>query len=291
MSNKGEWASNMTSYKIAIMSSKLRIDPWEGIRAAAALHVEGVHISAAGPFLPDALNMADRRKLRSFVRDLGLEISAISGWGGQVDLGDASRHNINLADGYKYAELASELETSIWQCHVGVMPNSRNNPHWAAFVDGLGQVGQHCLHLGVKVAIETGPEPPTILKQIIDEVNNPTIRVNYDPANLILWPAILARQNGVVYDKTKAMASYAPVDGVNVLAPYIVHTHAKDAIVKDDGTPLEMPLGEGWVDWPRYLRLLASNNFDGYLAIEREVGDRPLDDVRKAVTFLRTVNW
>jgi len=43
------------------------------------------------------------------------------------------------------------------------------------------------------------------------------------------------------------------------------------------------------IDWPRYLSLLRGIGYDGYFAIEREVGDDPVGDIRKAVEFLRAV--
>jgi sugar phosphate isomerase/epimerase len=43
------------------------------------------------------------------------------------------------------------------------------------------------------------------------------------------------------------------------------------------------------VDWPRYVALLQEQGFDGYYAIEREVGDDPVGDITRAVRFLQTL--
>jgi sugar phosphate isomerase/epimerase len=74
-----------------------------------------------------------------------------------------------------------------------------------------------------------------------------------------------------------------------VLGPHIVHTHAKDALVRDDGRYQEVPLGQGWVDWPRYLAYLRAVGYHGYFAVERETGDDPVGDITRAVQFLRQV--
>ena len=50
-----------------------------------------------------------------------------------------------------------------------------------------------------------------------------------------------------------------------------------------------MPLGEGWVDWPRYVGYLRESGFKGYFAIEREVGGNPAADIKKAVDFLQSL--
>ncbi|MFQ6098034.1 MAG: sugar phosphate isomerase/epimerase family protein, partial [Armatimonadota bacterium] len=148
---------------------------------------------------------------------------------------------------------------------------------------------EHGERLGACLAIETGPEPPYVLKRLIETVGSEAIRINYDPANLILWPAGLAQRGGCEYDKQEALAKFQPVEGVNVLGPYVLHTHAKDALVHDDGRRQEVPLGAGWIDWPRYVGLLREYGFDGYFAIERETGEDPVGDIRRAVEFLRSL--
>ena len=78
-----------------------------------------------------------------------------------------------------------------------------------------------------------------------------------------------------------------PVQAVSVLKDYIVHTHAKDGIKKPDGSWQEVPLGKGGVDWPNYLKALKDIGYDGYLTIEREVGEDPAADIKLAVDFLK----
>jgi sugar phosphate isomerase/epimerase len=50
---------------------------------------------------------------------------------------------------------------------------------------------------------------------------------------------------------------------------------------------LEVPLGEGGVDWDGYLNALNEIGYGGYLTIEREVGSNPEADIRLAVNFLK----
>jgi sugar phosphate isomerase/epimerase len=95
-----------------------------------------------------------------------------------------------------------------------------------------------------------------------------------------------------------------PVQAVHTLKRYIVHTHAKDGIQLAPGSAVavyhgaeatseppvkfkEVPLGEGKVDWPRYLAALAKIGYKGFLTIEREVGPDPASDIAKAIQFLR----
>ena len=80
-----------------------------------------------------------------------------------------------------------------------------------------------------------------------------------------------------------------PVEGADLLGPYVVHVHAKDAMATDDGQRKEVPLGEGQIDWPKFVANLRKHGFDGFFAIEREVGENPVRDIQVALDFLRTL--
>ena len=49
----------------------------------------------------------------------------------------------------------------------------------------------------------------------------------------------------------------------------------------------EKPLGQGDVNFDKYLKALEEINYDGYLTIEREVGANPVQDITEAVKFLQ----
>lgn len=104
-----------------------------------------------------------------------------------------------------------------------------------------------------------------------------------------------------------------PVKAVYTLKDYIVHTHAKDGVrllVKDpeviygiteeeitashdsftsgeSNLPfIELPLGEGDVNFTEYIKALDDIGYKGFLTIEREVGENPEEDIKNAVIFL-----
>ena len=78
------------------------------------------------------------------------------------------------------------------------------------------------------------------------------------------------------------MKGYDQIGGVNILKDYIIHTHAKDG-KKNNG---EVPLGEGDVDFEKYLEALKNINYDGFFVIEREAGENPVKDIITAKDFL-----
>ena len=50
---------------------------------------------------------------------------------------------------------------------------------------------------------------------------------------------------------------------------------------------VDFALGTGGVDFDKYIAALNDIGYDGYLTIEREVGDDPAADISMAVDFLK----
>jgi len=123
--------------------------------------------------------------------------------------------------------------------------------------------------IGSAFAVETGPETSELLGGFLDSLGAMGVRVNFDPANLVMCVAD------------------DPVAGVETLKKYIVHTHAKDGVMVGNREGYrEMPLGQGDVDWDNYLPALDKIGYTGFLTIEREVGDDPEADIKLAKEFL-----
>ncbi len=278
----------MDDARIAVKTNNLGLDRYEAMELVAGWGIGGVHITASGPFEPEKLSKQDRRDLVRHVESLGLTISAIMKWGGGVDLCEEEDWEANVEEGKRLLELAADLECGIWGAHVGIMPWETSDPGWENMVRAMERLGAHGESVGACVAIEMGPEPPRIVRRLIETVGSEAIRVNYDPANLVIWPALLAKRRGEEYDREWALEQYEPVEGARTLGEFVVHCHAKDAMVHDNGDYQEVPLGTGWVDFERWVSLLDDGaGFDGFYAIEREVGDDPVGDIHDAVEFLR----
>ena len=274
--------------KIAIIPTTGGEDPFRGMEIAVKLGVEGVHIPAYG----GKLNLAEktheeRIKIKEQIHSYGLEVSALIGWGGNVDLGEEKNLRENIQWGKRINEAAVDVANGLWMAHVGIMPEDDSNPKWSRFVDSLKELSQHGQKIGATLALETGPEPPVVIRKMVETINSPALRINFDPANLLIWPPIIAKRQGVPFDYEAAMKAFDPVEGLKVLIPYVVHAHAKDSKLTPDGKAAEVPLGTGMTNWKALHEIFKANNYQGYYAIEREVGEDAMSDVKKAVEFLR----
>jgi len=277
--------------KIAIIPTTGGSDPFRGMEIARELGVDGVHISAYGGGLAlQDKTSAERKEILKKIHSYGLEVSALIGWGGQVDLGEEKDLEKNIAWGKKLNEVAVDMANGLWMAHCGIAPEDPSAPRFKRFRDSLGEIADHAVSIGATLALETGPEPPRVVRQLMEEINSPGLRVNFDPANLLLWPPKIAERHNKPFDYEWAMSEFNPVEGLRTLIPYVVHAHAKDSVLHPDGSRAEVPLGTGMTNWPELHKIFKANGYQGYYAIERECGENAMEDVRKAVQFLRSLD-
>ncbi len=277
----------MYNFPIGAMVDSFRQETREAIRSAAAIGVQGLQMYATtGENSPENLVGQKRKDLLQYVKDQGLKFSAICG-----DLGKAfvyPERNVMLIDASKrIMDLAMELETNVVTTHIGVVPADKNCERYKIMQSAAYELAQYADSVGAHFAIETGPEIATTLKAFLDDLGSTGVAVNMDPANF----AMVTKDD--------------PVQAVYTLGKYIVHTHAKDGVnLKPcdpekiyaemdhgawDSEPAfkELPLGQGAVDFPAYLKALDEIGYKGFLTIEREVGGNPAADIRMAADFLR----
>ncbi|MAG13263.1 MAG: xylose isomerase [Spirochaetales bacterium] len=284
----------MVERGIGVMVDSFRCDTVrEGILKAKEVGAQGLQIYAVdGPMHPDAMSDGERRKLRQFISDNGLAIAALCGdlGGHGFAVSQDNPHKIEVSK--KIMDLALDLGTRVVTTHIGVVPQAPEHPRYRVMQEACNELGEYGDEVGAKFAIETGPETAIILKEFLDSLGSSGVGVNYDPANLVM------------------VTDDDPVAGVIILGDHIVHTHAKDGIMLKKTDPeriynffaeggiedlrmeeffLEKPLGQGAVDFQGYIKALDQIGYGGFYTIEREVGENPEEDIKKAVVFLESL--
>lgn len=282
----------MSRFKIGVMVDSLRLPIPEGVRKARELGADGIQVYVVeGDMSAEALDSSRRLEFRALVADSGLEISALCGDLGGHGFQIPAENEVKIRRSQAIVDLAVDLGTTVVTTHIGVIPADSSSPVYRNQLYVCRQLGEYAASRGVAFAIETGPETAKVLAAFLAEVNSPGMGVNLDPANLIM----------VLNDD--------PVQAVYDLKDYIKHTHAKDGVQYKPCDPVqvyasfaeggieglnigelfnELPLGEGKVDWDNYLDALTEIGFNGYLTIEREVGENPAADIKTAVNFLKS---
>ena len=156
--------------------------------------------------------------------------------------------------------------------HAGFLPEI-DDPGRTAMLDTLAQAGELSAKHGVTLAYETGQETADLLRKTLDDLNSPNLKVNYYPANMLL------------YDMGD------PIRAVEILGPDIRSVHVKDALrpIIPGKWGQEVPLGQGAVNIRKFVQTLKAVGYTGPLVVEREVGDQAgrLRDVAHGLGYLR----
>jgi sugar phosphate isomerase/epimerase len=113
------------------------------------------------------------------------------------------------------------------------------------------------------------------LLRIAGLVRSPFLRINYDTGNVYLGGG-------------------DPYDGLKAVLPLLAHVHAKDISFKQGadqrgkmtGTPVGCACGEGVIDWPRVIGILADAKWSGVLSVECGTARQAADSLSNLTTIL-----
>ena len=274
--------------KIGVIPQRFQKSTMESLKISHSIGAEAVQLYS----VTRQENLHDKtgielREILDFCGDTGMEITGICGEVGGFGFRDPRENPRKLELTRRNLELAKKLGGKVVTSHIGVI----NFNVRAVQLEALGKIADYAAEFGVIFAIETGSDPSRTLAGLLDELNSPWIKVNIDPANLVM----IQNEN--------------PVESVRTLGRYIVHTHAKDgkclkscdpeqiyaAFARGDIKELfaqngkafiETPIGSG-LDWSGYLRELYHLDPTLPLIIEREISDTIVEDCKSAILFLK----
>jgi sugar phosphate isomerase/epimerase len=79
---------------------------------------------------PENLNAAARKELHQFMKDLGLEVSALCGDMGGHAFTLAEENPAKVERSKRIMDLALDLGSKVVTTHIGVVPEDPNHPRW-----------------------------------------------------------------------------------------------------------------------------------------------------------------
>ncbi len=175
------------------------------------------------------------------------------------------------------SDFAAYLGVRSIACHVGFVPEDHTHPNYIAVRDLVRRICDHAAHHLQTFALETGQEPAATLLNFFKDVDRPNLRINFDPANMILY------------------GTGDPIEALKTLAPHVASVHCKDGDWPDKSKPgalgVERPLGKGSVGIPKFVQTLREIGFRGSLNIEREAENQAerIRDIGDAVKLLQSL--
>ncbi len=204
--------------------------------------------------------------------DLGIEVTCVfAGFEGEsyADIPTVERtvgivpkdlRAERIAELLDIAKFAKALGVDTVGLHLGFVPHDAADADYAEMVEATRDICDACAADGLNVHLETGQEPADTLEGFLTAVDRPNLFINFDPANMILY------------------GCGEPLPALEQLGRWVRSVHCKDANWSDQpgktwGT--ETPLGEGAVDFRKFLEGLDRIGYTGPLTIEREIPQEP----------------
>ena len=283
----------MYQFPIGVMLESFKIkNDREAVAKAAEVGAQGIQMySTGGAHAPQNMSAEARREMVDLLASYGLRFSALCGDLGH-GFGNAELNPELIEKSKRILDMSLDMGCGIVTTHIGVVPTDPNHDRYKIMQEACRELAEYADSIGARFAVEMGPETSAVLKEFLDSLGGTKgVGVNLDPANLVM------------------VTGDDPVQAVHNLKDYIVHTHAKDGVMLTRGNPeyiyrvvhpvpeefkgiryyQEMPLGDGNVPFPQYIKALEEIGYKGFLTIERECGETPEADIRKAVCTLKGI--
>jgi len=246
-----------------------------GLRAGQIVFPGGYSLRRAAEVWDDALRAARFTPVTLVCSYTGEDYADIPTVQRSVGLVPEATRTDRVARTKAVADVGKYLGVDSVACHIGFVPEDPSEPLYAQIRDVARDICDHVAKNGQNFTLETGQEPAQVLLQFIEDVARPNLKINFDPANMILY------------------GTGDPIEALGVLAKHVVSVHCKDGDwpLRDEPTALgkERALGEGSVGMEPFVQKLKEIGYRGVLSIEREERDHEKRgaDIRTAVALLK----
>lgn len=227
-------------------------------------------------------------QLRDQLQKINVQLTAVFGGfdgesyadiptvGRTIGLVPAATRQERLQEMFEISDFTKKMGCDTVALHIGVVPHEHDHPERPGIIEVTRQLCQHCQDNGQFLHLETGQETAEDLIAFIEDVGYDNLKINFDPANMILY------------------GMGEPLEALRKLAKYVRSVHCKDGKWSDQPGITwgqEVPLGEGDVNIKAYLQTLKEIGYTGPLTIEREIPQDPqrqLREIENAVRLLES---
>jgi sugar phosphate isomerase/epimerase len=208
-----------------------------------------------------------RGELKQIIADSGLEVTSVAAiYEGEsyadvetvrrtVGLLPQDTRALRIEDTKRCSDFAHEVGAPTVSSHIGYIPEDRAAADYSGLVSAIREICDYLQRREMSFCLETGQETAQLLKQFIGDVDRDNLKVNFDPANMIMY------------------GTGDPIAALETLAPWVRGVHCKDGEWPKGEGQLgeEKPLGQGQVGMERFLAKLVEVGYRGPLTIEREI--------------------
>jgi sugar phosphate isomerase/epimerase len=260
---------DMLRIRLAVATRRFGQSLKQALQTAGHMGVQGVQLDVRQEVRPAELSEAGRRQFLRKVAEWRLEIASLY-YPNQRSFFDPEHLDARIAGIKNALHLAHQLKTPTVVARLGQIPRDCDCDDYQRLTDVLNELAGYGNHVGATLALTPGSNPPQTVAQLIAAITNGPIGISYDPAQWMI-------------------AGADPLTAMRELHASIVHIQARDAIRDIDGAGMEVPIGDGDVDWHGVLALAEEATFRGWMTVDRVSGDDPIGDLIRSVTFIKRV--
>jgi len=258
-------------FKKGVITDEISQDFEAAVQLAIKYHLEGLEIRSVWEKGPHELEKEDVDRILRILKGTGLEVPAISAPFFKCDIDDPDEYKAHIEILEKSIKLAYRLGARY----------IRGFTFWKKgnFAENLDKILSRFdvpLRIlereGFILVLESDPSVfasnAAQLVKVIRRIGSKHVRALWDPGNDIYDP-----EGEIPYP-----------NGYELIKPYMVHMHLKDARKTDDGKIIGVPVGQGQVDYKGQFRRLLEDGYDGYVILETHY--RPKHDISEELLAL-----
>lgn len=249
--------------------ARLSLDDF--LARARALGFDAVMLMAKRPHLSLLDHDADaRRRLRHRLSGLGLRVACLAGYTDFTmasDRPDIPAREMQLLYVRELCRLAHDLECGIVRIFTGFdHPAASYDQQWNSCVAALQECARSAAPLGVTIGVQNHHDLAGHWQSLLDlltDVNEPNCKACFDA-----W--------------TPALHGDDLAEAARKLAPHMVHTTVADYVrrprfryqpplvnyVREADAVRAVPMGEGFIDYRTFFRVLHESGYQGTVAYE-----------------------
>lgn len=241
----------------------------QSIVTASEMGAQGVQFDLRNEVRPGELSETGRKQLLHYLEEMNLRVASTM-FPTRRSFYDLEELDTRLAATRQAMELTFQLKASVLAIRVGRVPTEVETEEYQILRQVLNDLARHGNRVGVTLAITPTRDDPARLLQLLTEITQGPVGINFDPATFV-------------------MAGQNPSKALEKLQAQLVHVLVRDGIQDMDGSGLEVPVGRGEVEWEEFLALLDEAEYKQWLTVDRTQGnDRP-GDIERAMQYLRNV--
>jgi sugar phosphate isomerase/epimerase len=237
-----------------------QVDQIEWLRICAEeLELDGVELldlhfpNLEAPYL---------RELKMRCVELQLTISCVS-VSNDLGVAEDEKRQEQIARVRQWVNISAYFGAPVLRVFGGWLPRGEDDKskRWSAMIAGLAECAEYAEERGVVLAIENHNGRGLVgtadeVERCLREVGSPWLRLNLDTGD------------------------YGDLASIERTLPHAVHVHAKLYDLDTDGADPRF-------DWQQIVRILRDGRYRGFLSVEYEGAEDPIEAVPRGVRYLR----